>query len=265
MKESTGTNQAFILAVTSGKGGVGKTISSVNIAELLQNAGFKVALIDADAGLSNCATLLNESVNATITKWINGECYLEDLAHEFEAFTLVTAADNPDFNNHPTDHFLNALDQVTRHLSTSYDFIIIDTPAGAGEITLWALDRADLGAVILVDEPTAISDVYRLCKYVYSIDPGYPFASIVNFAKCEETAHSIHKRFNHILGYFLHKKAAYFGFIPESDGLRQSVKQQQTLLQQNDSHTINPLVRICKNIIGYSESRNKLIESNINY
>lgn len=255
-KENTG--QPFILTITSGKGGVGKSMISVNIAEMLGKAGYRVALIDADIGFSNCATLMNESVTASIDQWVNGECVLEDLYHHCGFLTLVTVSHEPGKLQFQPDLLMDALDQVTRELLHLHDFLIIDTPAGSGEITLWALDQADLGVVLLVEEPTAISDVYRLCKYVYSVDPDYPFASIVNFAESEAAALSTSGRFNNILSYFLDKQTHYLGHVPYSEAVRSSVKNQQTLLHsQPENLLMNDFRFIYQNIIGHAKKRHQ--------
>lgn len=253
MEKSFNEAQSNIIAVTSGKGGVGKSIATVNIAEMLTFMGYSVAVIDADAGMSNTATLLNEHVSVTIDDWINGDCYLEDLPHKFEPFTLVTASNKPGMNNTEIVQFMSAMDQVAKFLMTFNDFIFIDTPAGAGEITLWSLDQADVGLLILVDEPTAISDAYRLCKYIYSIDPGYPFANIVNFAVSQKTATSTNERFNNILNYFLNQKTEHFGFLPSSDEIKKLVTRQHTLLQQRTklSELEKAFIKIGQNIAGY--------------
>lgn len=224
-------HQPFVLAVISGKGGVGKSMTAVNLASSLNHAGYRAAILDADIGLSNCATLLNEQVTSTVGQWIHGDCSLDHLPHRLPEFTLVTAADDPSQQSIQPDVFMDAMDQVMMKLKEDHDFIIIDTPAGAGEMALWALDSADLGALLIVDEPTAISDVYRLCKYVLNIDPAYRFGSIVNFADSEESADSTFSRFNTILNYFLQQKTDYLGFVPVSESIRESIQKQKTLRQ----------------------------------
>lgn len=259
MNESTENKSAFILTVTSGKGGVGKSLVSVNLAAMLKKSGYRTAVIDADAGMSNCAALLNQNVRATVTDWIRGDCYLEDLPHESDHCTIVTASDDPGNMNFEPEQFFSALDQVTDYLASVNDFIIIDTPAGSGEITLWALDRSELGLLVLVNEPTAISDVYRLCKYVYSIDPGYPFACIVNFASDAGTAKNTHHRFNHILAYFLDKSTHYAGCLTLNQKIRDAVSSQQSLLKQEpeDSLVLKELAMITQNVTGLSSHSNK--------
>lgn len=253
MKSAPEMEQPFILATISGKGGVGKSMSSVHMAEALQNKGYRVALIDADIGLSNCSTLLNEPVPATVGDWINNRCHLDDVLLDCPRLTLVTGSDNPDWKQVDPRQLLDGLDQIVHHLAENHDFILIDTPAGASEITFWSLDQADLGILLLMDEPTSISDVYRLCKYVYSIDPDYPFAGLVNRAAGEEDAEDTFQRFNSILHYFLKKKIPWLGFIPDSDQVRQAVRMQQTLLElAPDSPAQHEFNFIAEHLIGYA-------------
>jgi flagellar biosynthesis protein FlhG len=248
----------FILAVISGKGGVGKSMASVTLAEVLCGMGYRTALMDADIGLSNCATLLNETVTASVADWIRGDCMLEDLPHKCGLLTLVTGSDQPGKVEFQPDLMMDAMDQVADYLASGHDFILIDTPAGAGEMSLWALDRAGIGTVILVDEPTAISDVYRLCKYVYSIDPEYPFAAIVNLAEGEKDAEDTAKRFNTILSYFLNKEAAFLGFIPSSEQIRTAIKNQVPLSRsENSGKVMNEFQFIAQNIIGLAARQPK--------
>lgn len=239
MKQPTDTHQPFIIATVSGKGGVGKSMASVNIADTLLKAGYRVALLDADLGLSNCSTLLNEQVDATVMQWIQGSCGLEDLPHDSEGLTLVTGSDEPGHNEQDPELLMEAMDQVIIAMAEEHDFIIIDTPAGSGELGLWALDRAQLGMIMLVNEPTAISDVYRFCKYILNIDPTYPFASVVNFAEDESGAESIHRRFNTILHYFMNQEVSYLGFIPSSDQIRLSVQKQKPLTRMHPESPVN--------------------------
>lgn len=260
MKQPIKLEQPFVFTVISGKGGVGKSMTSVNTATMLSKLGYKVALLDADLGLANCATLLNEPVSATVSSWMEGKCGIEDLPCSTCGITLVTGANEPGENKFKADLFMDALDQITAYLKKSHDFIIIDTPAGAGEMALWALDISQTGVLVLVDEPTAISDVYRLCKYVFNIDPGYKFASIVNFAESEDTAQSTYQRFNTILNYFLNKQTQYFGFVPASDHIRESVQKQKPLLNMNTHPEIlREFEFIAENVLAYANNEEKTL------
>lgn len=250
MNKQFNIQNPFVFSIISGKGGVGKTLTSVNTAATINKMGYKVALIDADLGFSNCATFFNETVFDTVTDWIMGDCNLEDLMLNCNGITVITASDNPGKRNFAPEVMMQALDQIIVQLKLTHDFIVIDTPAGAGEMVLWSLDASQLGVLILVDEPSAISDVYRLCKYIYKIDPSYRFASVVNFSDSEEAAINTVKQFNNILTYFLDKQTEYFGFIPDSFEIAEAIKKQQTLQDTSvDRLILTELKFIAQNII----------------
>lgn len=253
----------YVFSVTSGKGGVGKSISTVNIATMLNDMGYKVAVIDVDLGLANCATLFNQSVKATLCEWITNNCSLEDILQDIDGITLITGADDPMEVKIGNELIMDGLDQLIGYLQPTHDFILIDTPAGAGEMTIWALDVAEFGLIILVDEPSAISDTYRLCKYVLSLDPDYDLGGLVNFAKDEQDARSTIERFNTILNHFLNKKCKYIGFIPDDPRVKEAVKKQNTLLGIDPNNPINDEIEfVTQNII----SKSKLIgQHNLEY
>lgn len=260
MKQAISLDQPFVYAIISGKGGVGKSMAAVNTAVMLREQGYRVALLDADFGLANCAALLNEPVSATVSSWMKGNCGIEDLATQTAGITLITGANEPGENKFEASLVMDALDQVTDYLKQNHDFIIIDTPAGAGEMTLWALDAAHAGVLILVDEPTSISDVYRLCKYVFNIDPGYKFADIVNYAKNEQSAESTHHRFNNILNYFLQQQTVNFGTITASEDIRTAVQKQQPLLHINkESPAIQEFEYIAQNMVAYARNAQEVL------
>lgn len=258
MMNKQNTSQPFVAAVLSGKGGVGKTMSGINIAVRLSELGYKTAVLDADLGLSNCASFFNTESAHTVTDWISGKCGLEHLLQNLGDLTLVTGSSDPSTANVGTELMMDALDQVTDYLKQTHDFILIDTPAGAGEMTLWALDAADTGILILVDEPSAISDVYRLSKYIYNIDPKYNFAGVVNFADSEKSAESTFQRFNTILSYFLKKQIPYFGFIPSSKQIKKSIIEQRPLkAEYGDEEEIKELKFIAQQVIACSVDQQK--------
>lgn len=220
-------SSSFIVATASGKGGVGKTMATVNLAESLTAEGYQVALIDADLGLSNCAAMLNEQVPASALDVLKEQSYVADLFQTTEAgITLITGADEPDPHIQDWSLLYPIMDEIIRKLRTNHDFILIDTPAGTSNLSLWALDRSDLCMLVLADEPTVVSDVYRFCKFVMAIDPVYPFATLVNLAADEQNAHQTADRFNSIVQHFMDRTFPYLGHISASEEIRESIRRQ---------------------------------------
>lgn len=217
------------LAIASGKGGVGKSVVSVNLAETLARHGHSVALIDADVGQGACAVLLNEDPPHTVADLVRLDADVDAVGHETAAgITLVQSAREPDaFASDQQAAVLHlSLDDVLRAVRSTHDFVLIDTPAGTNGTVRWALDRADMGALILVGEPTAIADAYRLAKMIWRIDPTYPLGSIVNFADSADRAHSVTDRFGAITERFTGQQPSHLGWVPFTTAVRTSVQNQ---------------------------------------
>ena len=116
---------------------------------------------------------------------------------------------------------------MLRRLRATHDFVFIDAPAGVGAPVRWAFDRADLGLITLVGEPTAIADAYRLVKLVWHVEPAYPMAVAVNFTDTEDEARSVAARFGKITERFVQRVPAYLGWVPFSAHVRRSVAEQR--------------------------------------
>ncbi len=248
-------SESYIVTFSSGKGGVGKSLAAVNTAEMLQLLGYRVALVDADLGLSNCAAFLNESIPGSVLDVMHGEVPVDQIIHRTRSgVSLVTGADEPSMEHSDWSVLYPSLDQVLRRLCEDHDFILIDTPAGASDLSFWALDRADLGLLVVVDEPAAISDVYRFTKFVLKVDPAYPFAAIVNFARSEEEAREVLERFNSIVDHFMNRQFPYLGFIPMADVVRKSVADQQPFVRADPEGAPATEIRyIAEALIGLSK------------
>ncbi len=216
------------LAITSGKGGVGKSVVAVNLAEVLAARGHRVALIDADFGQGACALLMNETPEAAVIDVVRHRARREQVLYEtLLGVTLVQAVAEPGTADGREHALYEALDALLADLRRTHDLVLIDTPAGADGPVRWALDRADLGLLVLADEPTAIADAYRLVKLTWTADPDLPLAALVNFADSEDDARSVADRFAEVTGHFLHQAPPFLGWVPFSAQIRKSVRRQQ--------------------------------------
>lgn len=252
--------QSYIVGIASGKGGVGKSIVTINLAEKLVQMGFRVAVVDADLGLSNCAALINESIPGTVLDVMNGKSTIDEIILETDGgYSLVTGADEPDVEILDWSVLYPTLDQVLRKLRLENDFILIDTPAGASDLSFWALDRADMGLLVVVGEPTAISDVYRFCKFVLEVDPTYPFAAVVNFAEDEDDAQNVLKRFNTIVNHFMNREFPYLGFVPMDELMRKAVSDQLPITRSHPDHQVSKEIEfVASALVGLSQDPKKL-------
>lgn len=220
-------HQTTTLAITSGKGGVGKSIVAINMAETLSDLGYQVALIDLDFGQANCSVLLNEHPSASILDYANHTVLKEDVLHRTASgITLLEGASTANLTGSNVRSILHCTDELIAYLRPTHDFILLDSPAGTAETVRWALDRAAMGVLVLVGEPTAIADAYQLTRMVWELDPQYPIKTVVNFADTEAEARSVADRFGKVTTHFTGNVARHIGWVPFSSVIRKSVNEQ---------------------------------------
>jgi flagellar biosynthesis protein FlhG len=224
---------ATTIAFASGKGGVGKSVVTVNLAETLAREGHSVALVDADVGQSDSPILLNEAPSTTVLDTVHAAPPRQAALHETDAgLTLVQAAARPHKRDQVADDALYAaLDELLDRLRNRHEYVLIDGPAGTDGPVRWSLDRADLGALVLVGEPTAVADAYRLVKLLWTADPDYPLGTVVNFADDEADAGSVAERFEAITTRFLDQSPSMLGWVPFARSVRQSVSEQTPVVR----------------------------------
>ena len=233
----------------SGKGGVGKSFITANIAIQLTKKGYKTAVIDCDLGFSNLSTLINRKVNFTVIDWINQRASLNDICDKAPQFTLLTVSNNFEHNTVNNEILFSALDQVIKYLKKNYDFVLIDSPAGSPPIAFWILDVSDYSNLVLIDEPTSISDVYRLCKYVFNVTDDYKFNAIINQSENEEDGLETYSKFKHLIKNFLNKDIPYFGQVIKKNIIAELMKSNQCLRITNVDDDIRTQFDILSNQI----------------
>ncbi|MEM1042253.1 MAG: AAA family ATPase [Bacteroidota bacterium] len=214
------------IAIVSGKGGVGKSVVAVNLAETLAETGARVALVDVDFGQGACAVLVNETPASTVYEWSKRRGPVADLCLRTAAgVTLVQGAAGP-LPLRETASLLADLDRVVTALRANHDYVLLDAPAGLDGPVRWALDAADLGLLVLAGEPTAVADAYRLARLVWESDPGYALCAVVNLADTEDDARSVSERFGAITERFTGRCPDYLGWVPYAAEMRRAVRAQ---------------------------------------
>ncbi len=162
---SSQKNTHFI-AITSGKGGVGKSTISANLANILSQNGYKVGLLDADIGLANLDVILNVKMGKNLLHVLKGECSLKEILIPVNKNLILIPGESGDeilkFNNQFLyERFLSEAGELDE-----LDFLIIDTGAGIGGNTQLFLEAADEIIVVTVPDPAAITDAYAVIKIV---------------------------------------------------------------------------------------------------
>ena len=165
-EELGGSSKTKFITITSGKGGVGKSTMSANIAYTLSQRGYKVGLFDADMGLANLDVILNVKTGKNILHLLKGEADLSQIIVPINDNLILIPGDSGDGIFRYSDQFI--LDRFYSQIQQldDLDYMIIDTGAGIGENVQSFVDAGDFVVVITTAEPAAITDAYAMLKII---------------------------------------------------------------------------------------------------
>jgi len=217
-----------VIAVTSGKGGVGKTNISANLAYLLSKMKKKVLVLDADAGLANIDVILGLAPAHNLYHVLNGEKSIRDvLVPGPGGFMILPSASGiQEMSDLSKGHKLTLIDEI-KTLQEHLDFMLIDTGAGiAGNVMYFNMAAQEI-IVVTSPEPTAITDAYALIKVLYQRHAKHHFRVLVNMVKNEEEAREVFARLNQATNHFLNVSVEYLGHVMRDDHVSDSVRQQK--------------------------------------
>lgn len=156
---------ARTLAVTSGKGGVGKTLVSANLAASLARRGQRVLVLDADLGLANLDVVLNLHSKVTLHDVFNGKAELESaILSAPGGFSVLLAGSGLVEYSRLTNDVREQLLSIVEKLKPHFDFILLDTGAGISDVVLFAVSLASEVLVVATPEPTSLTDAYATIK-----------------------------------------------------------------------------------------------------
>jgi flagellar biosynthesis protein FlhG len=226
------TNSALrVLAVSSGKGGVGKTNIVANLAVSLSKRGKKVLVIDADLGLNNIDILLGLTPRHHIGHVLSGEKNIEDIIVNGPAgVTVLPAGDGlqelTQLESEKKVLLMEELDKV----SLGYDFLIFDTGAGISANVTYFCSAAHEIILVATTEPTSLTDVYALIKILHQNHAQNHFRLIINSVDSEREAHGVFRNLSAVTDKFLPAiSVEYLGFVLTDPNVPKAVRQQKAV------------------------------------
>ncbi len=220
-----------VIAVTSGKGGVGKTMFSVHLAARAARRGQRVLLMDADLGLANVDVMLGVSPAASIQQVVEDECSLQDV--------LVRCEEGGGFDVIPGGSGLHGLTRLSSAqqrilldemdaLGPRYDLVLIDTAAGIGDNVMYFVSASESAVVVLTPDPTSLTDAYALIKVLSRQRDMRRFMVVVNQA-AELDAQITFRRLLSVADRYLDVHLEYMGHVPESGNVRRAIQSQRLM------------------------------------
>lgn len=221
-----------VIAVTGGKGGVGKTCVSVNLAAALAGQGKRVLLFDGDLGLANVDVLLGLTPRHTLEHVLDGRCTLEEAMTEAPSgFHVIPAASGVArmANLSTTEHL--GLVQAFSHLATGLDVLIVDTAAGISDSVRQFCQAAQNVLVVLRDEPASLTDAYALIKVLHRQHGVRRFRILANLSPAPGAGDALFRKLERVTSRFLDVVLEYAGEIPEDSFVRSAIREQRCVMQ----------------------------------
>lgn len=225
-----------VIAVASGKGGVGKTNLSINLSMAMSDLGKEVTLFDADLGLANVDVLLGLHPLRNLSHVISGECDIKDVLIAGPSdIKVIPASSGVKMMNQLNDLQHAALIRAFDDLVNITDVLVIDTSAGLVKSVLSFCAAAQEVLVVVCNEPASIADAYALIKVLHRDHQVQRFRVVVNMADSRVDGHKLFRRLVQVCDTYLNVVLDLTGIIPRDPNIVKSVQSQQPLLQRYPS------------------------------
>jgi flagellar biosynthesis protein FlhG len=205
---------ARVVAITSGKGGVGKTNVAVNLAARLARMARRVIVLDADLGLANADVVCNVGSAGNLAHVVAGRRKLEDVMVDAPGgFSLIPGASGLSQMAAMSEFERARLLQMLRQIESEHDLIIIDTGAGISPNVLSFVLAADEILVVTTPEPTSVTDAYAMIKTISRRSEAAKVGLLVNMAKDRAEARRVFERMNAVCRRFLGLSLTSAGYV----------------------------------------------------
>lgn len=257
--EASRYSGARIIAVTSGKGGVGKTFVSANLAAALARRGKRVLVLDADLGLANLDVVLNLHPKLTLHDVFTGKARLEEAVVAAPGgFSVLLAGSGMIEYSRLTQDVRNQFYHAVQKLAPYFDVILLDTGAGISEVVLFSISLASEVLIVATPEPTSLTDAYAAIKVLAMQQKRQHVRMIVNQAARPGDGRAITGQLQQVIDRFVMTDSGrplrliHMGDIPADPAVREAIMRRQ-LLQL--------LTPGCPAALAISQLANKMVET----
>ena len=234
------SHRAQIIAITSGKGGVGKTFIAANLAAALARQGERVLVLDADLGLANLDVVLNLHPKLTLHDVFTGKCSLEAaILPAPGGFSVLLAGSGMVEYSRLTSEVRDQLLAIIEAVAPRFDRILLDTGAGISDVVLFAVSLADAVLVVATPEPTSMTDAYATIKVLATQHDRREIQMVLNQASRVGEGRAVRGQLQIVIDRYVMPmlpagaapvKLELLGEIPQDASVREAVQRREVLL-----------------------------------
>lgn len=230
IQEADMNHYPTVLAIASGKGGVGKTAVVANIAVTLAKRGKRILILDADLGLANIDVVFGLTPRYNLNHFFSGSQNLESIIVDGpENIKILPAGSGiQNFTRLDSSHKLRLIEGLD-NLHNDFDYVLIDTEAGISENVTYFTTSAQEIVVVTTPDPTAITDAYALMKLLSSRYHEKHFKLIVNQIHTEDEALDVYRKLTMVSNRYLDISIDFLGSIPEDKQMVDSIRKQKVM------------------------------------
>ena len=243
-----------VIAIASGKGGVGKSNTAINLSIALSRKGKKVLLLDADLGLANINVMLGLRPEFNLSHVLNGEKSLTQiLLSGPENIKIIPSSSGIQYMSELGERDIGLLIQVFSELEEDYDYLIIDTAAGISGSVLYFLKAAHQVVIIATDEPSSITDAYALIKVLKKEHGISNLFFIANMVDSANQGRILYEKINKTVDRFLGGGLIFLGSIPFDRQITISNRYQTPIITSDPRASASlSYMRVARNISNWS-------------
>ena len=227
-----------IMAVTSGKGGVGKTFVSANLAAALARAGRRVLVLDADLGLANLDVVLNLYPKITLHDVFTGKSTLADAVLPAPGgFHVLLAGSGMVEYSRMTPEVRDQLQKVIAEVAPKFDHVLLDTGAGISDVVLYTVSLAGQALVVVTPEPTSLTDAYATIKVLATTQGRRQVHLLINQARKLGEGRAVRQQLQQVVDRYVNPhidgsvRLDLLGEVPSDPAVREAVQRRQLLLE----------------------------------
>ena len=238
------------IAITSGKGGVGKTNVVVNLGVAMAKVGLKIAVLDADYGLGNIDILLGIEPELDISDLLKDTATLEEILIHKNELAIIPASSGMQSLTQLSEYQEILLYKELKKLEKMVELLVIDTAAGISDNVISLLLAADEVYLVVTPENTSIVDAYAVVKVITELDGFKKISVIANMVADESEGQEVFLKMSRAVKKFLNKELHYLGYIREDDHVVEAIKFQQPVVEKfPESPVSKDYLRLSKTVL----------------